>query len=156
MYQNDFSFSRLFRAYGRILDFKGRSTRTELLGYWVATWLISMAVGYFTIFSAGALGDRSFILVSLFNLVLLIPAPALAVRRAHDIGWPGVAALLLIGPAAASMVLGDALDRHPIIRLALSLVYIAGLVMLLWKPQDGENRFGPDPRLVDDRYEQGP
>ena len=156
MYQNDFSFSRLFRAYGRILDFKGRSTRTELLGYWIATWLISTAVGYVTIFSADALGDRSFLLATLINLVLLIPAPGLAVRRAHDIGWPGVAALLLIGPAAASMVLGNKLDPHPIIGLALSLAYIAGLVMLLWKPQDGENRYGPDPRLVDDRYEQVP
>ena len=156
MYQNDFSFRRLFRAYDRILDFKGRATRTELLGYWIATWLISTAVGYVTIFSADALGDRSFLLATLINLVLLIPAPGLAVRRAHDIGWPGVAALLLIGPAAASMVLGNTLDPHPIIRLALSLAYIAGLVMLLWKPQDGENRYGPDPRLVDDRYEQDP
>lgn len=156
MYQNDFSFSRLFRAYGRILDFKGRSTRTELLGYWIATWLISTAVGYATIFSTNVVLDRSFLFATLINLVLLIPAPGLAVRRAHDIGWPGVAALLLVGPASADIVIGSSLDPHPVIQLALSVAYIAGLVMLLWKPQDGENRYGPDPRLMDDRYGQEP
>jgi uncharacterized membrane protein YhaH (DUF805 family) len=88
----------------------------------------------------------------LVNAIILIPAPALAVRRAHDIGLPGVAALLLIVPAAASMILGPALEPYATVRIVLSLTYIAGLVMLLWKPQDGDNAYGPDPRLVDDRY----
>lgn len=93
-------------------------------------------------------------MILLLNVVILVPAPALAVRRAHDIGWPGVAALLLILPAAVSMIMGDVFEPYRTIQVALSAAYIAGIVMLLWKPQDGENRFGPDPRLVDDGFGQ--
>ena len=152
MYQNDFAFVRLFKAYGRILDFRGRSTRTELLGYWVTTWLISTVVNYLGIYGGMASGGDALILPAIVGLLLLIPAPALAVRRAHDIGWPGVAALLLIVPAAANLMFGRALEPYATIRLVLGVAYIAGLVMLLWKPQDGENRYGPDPRLADDAY----
>lgn len=154
MYQNDFTFVRLFKAYGRVLDFGGRSTRTELLGYWVTTWIISTAAHYLGFFGSVASGASPLLLPALVSLVLLIPAPALAVRRAHDIGWPGAAALLLIVPAAVTMILGQALEPYRTIRFVLGAAYIGGIVMLLWKPQEGENRYGPDPRLVDDRYGQ--
>ena len=91
-------------------------------------------------------------LMMVLNAIILIPAPALAVRRAHDIGLTGAAALLLIVPAAVSMILGPALEPYTAVRIVLGLAYMAGLVMLLWKPQDGDNAYGPDPRLVDDRY----
>ena len=154
MYQNDFTFVRLFKAYGRILDFGGRSTRTELLGYWIATWVVSAIAGYLGIFGSMAAGSNALILPAIVNLALLIPAPALTVRRAHDIGLPGVAALILLIPAAISMTVGSALQPYPVLRVILSLVYLGGLVMLLWKPQDGTNRYGPDPRLVDEEYGQ--
>jgi uncharacterized membrane protein YhaH (DUF805 family) len=148
MYENDFSFSRLFRAYGRSVDFRGRSTRTELLGYWITTWLISTVAIYAAVFGGLATGGNALMVPALINAALLIPAPALAVRRAHDIGWPGIAALLLILPAAASMILDHVLEPYTAIRFILSIAYLAGIVMLLWKPQDGDNRYGPDPRLA--------
>ena len=147
MYENDFSFVRLFRAYRRILDFQGRSTRTELLGYWVATSLASTVLGYASVFGSQS-DDTRLLLGALLNLILLIPAPALAVRRAHDIGLPGVSALLLIAPAAAGMIFGTALEPYATIHFHLGVAYLTGLVMLLWKPQEGQNRYGPDPRLA--------
>jgi uncharacterized membrane protein YhaH (DUF805 family) len=33
------------------------------------------------------------------------------------------------------------------VQILLSLFYLGALVLLFWKPADGNNRYGPDPRL---------
>ena len=155
MYENDFSFVRLFKAYGRLLNFTGRSTRTELLGYLISASLLSTIVSWavIAIFAAQAGNiDSKMAISSVISLAFLAPMPGLAVRRAHDIGLPGAIALVLIVPWIATMAFGGQPAAHPVWRLSLSIAYIAGLVMLFWTPQDGDNRYGPDPRLVDDRW----
>ena len=155
MYENDFSFVRLFKAYGRLFDFAGRSTRTELLGYVISVWLLSTIAHWVVIALFGAQVEdiaSQTTLTSVISLVFLVPMPGLAVRRAHDIGLPGAAALLPIVPWVAIMAFGAQLAAYPVLHMALAIVYIAGLVMLFWKPQEGDNRYGPNPRLVDDQW----
>lgn len=154
MYQNEFSFARLFRAYGRAFQFRGRSTRTELLGYWVSVWLLSTVGNWIMIAMSFGRDDGGspFAASPILNLLLLIPAPALAVRRSHDIGRPGFWASLLIVPAAANLVFGKLLAPYPVLGVAMSITYFVGLVLLFWTPEEGENDYGPDPRLVDDRW----
>ncbi|MEQ7873068.1 DUF805 domain-containing protein [Sphingomonas sp. ASV193] len=153
MYQNDFEFRRLFKAYPRLLEFTGRSTRTELLGYWVTTWLVGAILNWGIVMTETP-PEQADMLVAIARALLLLPAPALAVRRAHDCGWPGAVALVLIIPAIALMVFSRQLAAYPLITLAVTALYIGGLVLLFWTPQEGDNRFGPDPRLaVDGRYE---
>ena len=54
--------------------------------------------------------------------------------------------LLLVVPTAISWLGGkEFLGAAALI--VLEGIYLAGLVLLIWKPTDGANRYGPDPRL---------
>jgi uncharacterized membrane protein YhaH (DUF805 family) len=70
--------------------FNGRSTRTEYWTFVLGNALISFALGY----ADGALGLSSVgsqsILAGVFQLAILIPSIAVAIRRMHDVnksGW---------------------------------------------------------------------
>ena len=149
MYQNDFTFRRMLLAYRRPFTFSGRSTRTELLGYLIISWVLSTVAAYGLMFTLP--GPEIFLAtISAFRLLLWLPMPALAVRRAHDIGRPWYWSLALLLPTLLVFVVGrQVFDRLPGSILLLSLLNVLGLVILFWKPTDGANRFGPDPRLED-------
>lgn len=147
MYQNDFTFGRMLLAYRRPFKFSGRSTRTELLGYLIISWLVS------AIASRGLLvwmKDMEAVdsAMPLLNLLLSIPLPALAVRRAHDVGRPWFWSLPLLVPMLLLFIVGaPILGRTPGLLPILGLLNILGLIILFWKPDDEANRFGPNPRL---------
>ena len=148
-YQNDFEFRRLFRAYPRFLQFQGRSTRTELIGYWIATWVISYVVIFVMIggsFSTNGQTRHNLVAV-LAYLIFYIPAPALHIRRTHDVGFPTAVGLLTILPTALQLLMPTEWGERLTTLIILSFVSLASLVFLLWKPQEGSNEYGPDPRL---------
>lgn len=149
MYENSFTLRRMFAAYGKPFRFTGRSTRTELLGYLIVFWLLATAIGWLAIGLGAAvsvsLEPRSFMTIDIANLLLWLPFPALAIRRFHDqdTGWW---ATPLIVSTILSWFGGESLLNEPV-RIILGLIYLAALVLLFWKPTDGANRYGPDPRL---------
>jgi uncharacterized membrane protein YhaH (DUF805 family) len=137
-------------AYRRPFKFSGRSTRTELLGYLIISWVLSTVAAWGLMFAVP--GPEAFVTaVAAIRFLFWLPLPALAVRRAHDIGRPWYWSLALLVPTLLGWVGRDVLEQVPgLLRIMLAL-NIAGLVILFWKPTDGTNAFGPDPRLDEDR-----
>ena len=149
MYENSFTFGRMLAAYTKPHKFTGRSTRTELLGYLIVSWVLATATNW-AVIALGATGlvnvNIGIASVGLAYLVWWLPLPALAVRRLHDQDKSGWWALLLVLPTAISWLGGkQALGASTLI--VLEAIYLAGLVLLFWTPTDGTNRYGPDPRL---------
>jgi uncharacterized membrane protein YhaH (DUF805 family) len=159
-----------FRPLTHLFTFRGRSTGTEV----VAFWLLSMLA------QAGTLTydppPSSFLFYALstaWNLVWSWPWIPLLVRRLHDQGRSGYWALvpLLIVPLSAlqwfTAPVGNAastefhfgpLEFHKGVAatpwtISLMVILIALMVvnvlLFLWPPTPGANRFGPDPRLAD-------
>ena len=46
MYENSFTFSKMLAAYTKPHRFDGRSTRTELLGYLIISWVLATSLTY--------------------------------------------------------------------------------------------------------------
>jgi uncharacterized membrane protein YhaH (DUF805 family) len=152
MYENSFTLKKMFAAFGKPLGFSGRSTRTELLGYFIVFWLVTTVFSWVAI-GLGAAGVASvsfepqpFMTIDVFNFLVWLPFPALAVRRFHDQNKPGWWATPLILSTILSWISGFSLLSQPI-QIVLEASYVAALILLFWKPTDGENRYGPDPRL---------
>jgi uncharacterized membrane protein YhaH (DUF805 family) len=152
MYENSFTLSKMFAAYKRPLQFSGRSTRTELLGYIITFWLITTLFGWLSI-GLGAAGvgilsfePQPFMTIDIFNLLVWLPFASLAVRRFHDQGKAGWWATPLILLTILSWAGAESLLNQPV-RIALTSLYTVALVLLFWKPTEGENRYGLDPRL---------
>ena len=149
MYENSFTFGKMLAAYRKPHKFTGRSTRTELLGYLVVSWVLATATNWIVI-AMGMAGtvsiDVGIASLSLAYLVWWLPLPALAVRRLHDQDKSGWWALLLVLPTAIAWLGGKDVFGTPTL-MFLQAIYLGGLVLLFWKPTDGPNRYGPDPRL---------
>lgn len=136
-------------------DFDGRSRRTEVIYYWIATLLIGLTLGFAGMVLAPLESTLWFDV--LLQLILVIPMFALFVRRLHDqnrAGWWGLLlplALILSIPQRVSELRGDVgalmAQKNSLTDIALDLVCIAIIVLFLWPGTDGPNRFGPDPRL---------
>jgi uncharacterized membrane protein YhaH (DUF805 family) len=104
----------------RLLDFRGRSTRTEVFCFLVVTMLLGIAA-VLLLASAEALGfgdalqqavpDRALRaqLSGAIGLLPTLPVFALIARRLHDIGLPGWPAVPLV---LASLVLALWSDLH--------------------------------------------
>lgn len=156
MYENSFTFGKMLAAYTKPHKFTGRSTRTELLGYLIVSWVLATATNW-VVMALGATNimsiDVGIASVGLAFLVWWLPLPALAIRRMHDQDKVGWWALLLLLPTLISWLGGkEALGITG--RLVLQAIYLGGLVLLFWKPTDGPNRYGPDPRLDPEDWEE--
>ena len=89
----------------------------------------------------------------------MVPIPALFVRRVHDHGRSGWWALLLPLTFAFAVVSDNGNpDIAGIAKLEtpfwLDLVGVGAILAIwgfsLWSPNDGNNRYGPNPRLDPD------
>ena len=136
-------------AYRRPFTFSGRSTRTELLGYLIISWVLTTIAFYALLLT---LPGPEFFVVSItaIRFLLWLPMPALAIRRAHDIGRPWYWALALLIPTLLAWVGRDALDQIPELIQFMLALNIVGLIILFWKPTDEANEYGPNPRLEGD------
>jgi uncharacterized membrane protein YhaH (DUF805 family) len=123
----------------RYVDFAGRSQRKE---YWLYT--AGMAAVYITLIfllfagistniydqnEYGGIFYLSFLLITVFSAAILIPTVAVQVRRFHDQDLSGWFALLNFIPYIGGLVV---------------------MVMMCLPGTDGPNRFGSNPKNVDD------
>lgn len=111
-------------------DFKSRARRKEYWMFALFNFIISMlivgvdnALGFSFNYTGNFSGTGVFNL--LYNLLILIPSLAVAVRRLHDIGKSGW--MLLIG--------------------LIPLVGVIWLLILLLRDSEArENKYGPNPK----------
>ena len=97
----------------RYADFSGRSRRKEYWMFFLFCFIVSFVLGIVD----GAAGLNG-ILGLIFQLAVLVPSIAVAVRRAHDqdkSGW-------------------------------FILIPIYGFILMFLEGTNGPNRFGPDPK----------
>lgn len=152
-----------FTAFRRVLDYKGRSRRSEFGWFVLVSTLLDLLYSILLMFS------RRFLVMSLpgvpylllHELVFLIHMPvliALLVRRLHDInrsGWWALLLVILPGVEAASRAMqrlalfSEAKDAIDLISTVLhfALVAIGFLALLLKEGTPGPNRFGLDPKV---------
>jgi uncharacterized membrane protein YhaH (DUF805 family) len=138
-------------------DFHGRSRRTELVYFWIATALANGVLGF--IISTILPWKASLIASQVIGTLLVVPFVALFTRRLHDqnrTGWwtlilPVVFALNLIKTVRfISLDPGELLTTpNPLAPydVWIGLPLVIGYLVLAFLPGTiGENRFGPDPR----------
>lgn len=97
-------------------DFKGRARRKEYWMFVLINGLISFALGFLD--GIIGLAQKGFGISTLYNLVVLIPAIAVAVRRAHDVGKSGW----------------------------FMLIPFYNLYLAVSEGDEGENEYGPNPK----------
>jgi uncharacterized membrane protein YhaH (DUF805 family) len=138
----------------RYADFRGRSTRFELLLFYALLIVINLAIGwagFLTVPEVAVWGP------SVLLLVTACPILALMVRRLHDTGRS--ARWLLLGLPLLGFTLWEAvvqyrdslaqspIDALPVVaRLALAMTGVVIAVLLLWDDDESANAYGPNPR----------
>lgn len=148
--------SRLLkRTLAGVTDFSGRSRRTEVVYYQIATALVS-AVLNFSVYTFVSFEAWMLFAVAL-RLVLMVPLFALFVRRIHDqnrSGWWGVVLPLFVMlslPRIANALHGDihsvVAPRTPTLAIIEGLCALGILFLCFLPGTQGDNQFGPDPRL---------
>lgn len=132
------------------LDFGGRSTRLEVMAFWLALTFVGIPLT--SLFAP--LGDGAFPLAAtVLGYVLCLPLAALFVRRLHDLdrsGWGALAAvpvLLVHGYQSVRASFDVVPPTLPWWGSLTMLALIAIIFTFAIAPgTDGPNRFGPDPR----------
>jgi uncharacterized membrane protein YhaH (DUF805 family) len=134
-------------------DPRGRATRTDLLGFALMLGFIGLLVGGVSILfgidpeAEMRLGGAGGILVSLLWILLFV-------RRLHDTGR-SAAGLLVALPAmingayeqAGRLVHGWSVVHRPWwLEAMVGASIVALLILLSWNPEEGPNRYGPNPR----------
>lgn len=99
--------------------FDGRSGRPEF--WW---WMLAYVVGYILVSAVGRIVGMGGFLEWIYWLALVVPTVAVGIRRFHDIGKPAIWVILLFIP----------------------LVNLIVALLLLTKPSDGPNQYGPGPQ----------
>ena len=153
-----FLFTAL-RPLGQIANFRGRSTRTELLSFYFLVMFTAavagLLVGPLLRAQFGASAPSFNEIDDLIWLAFLPPLAALIVRRFHDhdksAWW-----LLILLPHAALNLRQLALhgwgawqsnaDLPLAIDIPLMLLMAGFYILLLWNDDEGANRYGPNPR----------
>ena len=138
----------------RYADFRGRSTRSELILFSILVFILNFAASFVGIaISFAAVGWLTVLLM----LALATPSLALAARRLHDTGRGGW--WLLLGLPNVCFSLWDdytwfwrprAVPPDAAAPLALEIASglcgLALLILLLWNDEEAPNRYGPNPR----------
>jgi len=100
--------------------FSGRATRKEFWMFGLVSFIIVMALSLIGVLSGTGNDTNQSILVTIYQVAVFFPTIGVAVRRMHDINHGGF----------------------------WIFVPIVNLVFALTDGTRGENRYGPDPRLV--------
>ena len=138
----------------RYAEFGGRSTRTEVVGFYLLTMVAGLAVHLVV----DALGQDHIMpwLEAGVAAIFFLPTLALFVRRLHDAGrsawW-----LLIAAPAVVAAIGEISVRPRPFtLNIAMHLpwwamvpAFLSGIalwVQLLWPDDPDANRYGPNPR----------
>jgi uncharacterized membrane protein YhaH (DUF805 family) len=138
-----------------VADFTGRSRRTEVAYYWIASAIVDVVLSFA---ASSVMSFRtSFLFSGVIKLTLMVPTFALFVRRLHDQNKSGICglllplSLLLSIPRGLAEIHGDFAEiiaqNTTAMSMAADLCSIAVLVLSLWRGTHDVNRYGPDPRL---------
>jgi uncharacterized membrane protein YhaH (DUF805 family) len=134
------------------LDFKGRARRTDGIVYYILVTLFVVVLGF-------VLGptfelEPAFSVTTTVGTILQLPLIAWLVRRVHDYGLSGLwllpfgAWIMTRPPYAYLLGLNVSVVQQNVLYWVVGVaVVIAFYCALLWAPDDGPNRFGPNPRL---------
>ncbi|WP_425221136.1 DUF805 domain-containing protein [Pseudomonas sp.] len=106
----------------KYVEFQGRARRKEYWMFILFNILASIICGVID----GILGIM--LLVPLYSLAVLLPSIAVCIRRLHDTNRSGWWILISLVPFVGSIIL---------------------LIFLCIEGDAGDNRFGPNPKLVD-------
>ncbi|HAP31137.1 MAG TPA: DUF805 domain-containing protein [Flavobacteriales bacterium] len=113
-------------------DFNSRARRKEYWMFTLVNFIISLAIvgidnalGLSFNYTENILGSGVFNL--LYNLLILVPSLAVAVRRLHDIGKSGLMLLIGLIPLVGAIWL---------------------LILLLRDSEAGENKYGANPKKL--------
>ena len=120
------------KVLNQYFDFNSRARRKEYWMFVLVNFIISMliigvdnALGFSFNYTGNVSGTGVFNL--LYNLLILIPSLAVAVRRLHDVGKSGWILLIGLIPIVGAIWL---------------------LILLLRDSEAGENKYGPDPKRL--------
>jgi uncharacterized membrane protein YhaH (DUF805 family) len=119
----------MFEPLRKYAVFTGRARRSE---YWLFSLLIVGIEIVFAVVSGAASGDPSTLVLLLYGVVLLalfVPSLAVGFRRLHDTNRSAWWLLIALLPLIGAIVL---------------------LVFNVLEGTRGPNRFGPDPKSVED------
>jgi len=114
----------------RYAEFSGRSRRTEYWMFALFNFLFSLVpylIGLALIINNNNLGMVLIVLSVVYDLAVLVPGLAVAVRRLHDTDKSGWWLLIAFVPIIGSIVL---------------------LVFLCTDGTPGDNQFGPNPKMA--------
>jgi uncharacterized membrane protein YhaH (DUF805 family) len=147
-------------------NFNGRARRSEYWYYTLATIIISIILMILdgTLGLKFGPGGSSGILNSIYSVLVIIPGLAVSVRRLHDIGKSGklllVYYIILIALGVIMVTSGlfaflagnlTALGVGFFVPLLLILAMSIYLIVLFCtEGTRGENKYGPDPKAVDE------
>lgn len=145
-----------WRGARRFLDPRGRASRTEL--FLLPAFLAALGFLFFAIIALFTLDFGLSKSQHLISAIVLVPIPAAAARRFHDIGKSGWFALPVVlmcavgiwdawkdwqaGPHASHDLWGNNAIAE-VMFSGLCLFYVA---LLLQPPRDEGNPYGPNPR----------
>lgn len=147
----------LKRTITGVVDFAGRSRRTELICYWIAAALLEAVIRF--IGSVVLPWKASLVVGLILQIMLAIPIFALFARRLHDqdrSAWWALILPVMLGLNVLQSLRFIALDSEklpsiPEPGLAFVLwigppLVLAVLILSFLPGTKGENRFGQDPR----------
>lgn len=135
----------------RMTDFAGRSRRTEFWIFALAILLGQLIVDYGDAATgSAAMIGRLRVGGALFMLAALLPMAAVSVRRMHDIGRSGwwMAALFL--PYAIWIATPNDTTLNSAALLVFAVAALGLLVLLVQPGVSGANRYGENPKRLDD------
>jgi uncharacterized membrane protein YhaH (DUF805 family) len=138
----------------RYAEFRGRSTRTEVIAFYVLI-MITQLIAQFAVNQLWGEDAKPWLEGGL-GVIFLVPTLSVFVRRLHDTGRSGW--WLLIGAPCVATGIWEVIARPrpftlhiqmhlpwwamvPTILCALALFFL-----LLWDDDVGANRYGPNPR----------
>lgn len=135
------------------LDFRGRSSRLEVMAFWLALMFVGIPLTLLLALIAPVEAESKQLAATIFGYVTAIPLAALFVRRLHDLdrsGWwalAGVPVLLVHGYQSVRASLDAAPSSLPWWgSLAMLLPIGIAFTFIIAPGTEGPNRFGPDPR----------
>jgi uncharacterized membrane protein YhaH (DUF805 family) len=152
-------FADGLRELRRFTDYRGRSTRTDMVAFWLVTFVIgavsTLAAGLLDYLLDADYRVREIATIGL-QAALLLPWIALWVRRLHDQGRSGWWLLLFVPVLIASFAKHYylAIDdfealfgrEQSNLTLAGGLLALPVLILLCLPGSEAANRYGPNPR----------
>lgn len=133
----------------RFADLAGRSRRLEFWTFTLLATVLILIAHYADATRGNAVWGGMGLIELVATALLIVPSITVSVRRLHDSGKSGWWTLLLYGPYAATLLIGDVGQGLRLVVAAVLLIGALGWFALMVQPGTaGVNRFGIDPKTA--------